>query len=149
MLHLATDASYDAPIASCGFVITRSGGGSEQLVETGQQVLNTDACERGIDWCATRSEYRALITGVRMALPYTDEPIICYSDNQPVIQAIRGKYDSFEPYFEHAFYSFINRFPDWHITDIDRERNEAAHEQARVGLKIGRDLLENNELQQP
>jgi len=149
VLHVATDASYDSPIASCGFVLTRSGGGSEELVETGQRVLNTDACERGIDWCSSRAEYRALITGVRTALPYTDEPIICYQDNEAVTRAVRGEYDSFEPYFGHAFRSFIERFTDWHITDIDRERNEAAHKQARIGLKIARDLLENNELQTP
>jgi len=149
VLHLATDASYDPPICACGYVLTRSGSGSEELVETGSRVLNVDADTRGIEWCSSRAEYRALITGVRAALPFTDEPIICYQDNEAVTRAIRGNHDSFEKYFGHAFFSFIERFDDWHITDIDRERNETAHQQARTGLKVARDLLAMNELEEP
>ena len=149
MLHLATDASYDPPICACGYVLTRSGSGSEELVETGSRVLNVYADTRGIEWCSSRAEYRALITGVRAALPFTDEPIICYQDNEAVTQSIREDRQSFEPYFRHSLMSFLGRFRDWHITDIDRERNETAHQQARVGLRVARDLLATNELEEP
>ena len=147
MLHLATDASYDSPICSCGYVLTRSTGGSEKLVETGSRVLNTEADNRDIDWCSGRAEYRALITGVRAALDYTDEVLLCYSDNDGVVRAIQRGGRLFESYFQHALFSFLPRFADWHITNVDRERNETAHKQARVGLNVARRLLDNNSLQ--
>lgn len=150
MLHLATDASFDEPICSCGWVLTRSAGGSEELVETGSRVLNTDGDRRDIDWCASRAEYRALITGVRAALDYTDEAVLCYTDNEPVKEAIRNEHeDPYESYFRHAFMSFVERFSDWHISSINRDRNEVAHDQARTGLKVGRELLDPSELQAP
>lgn len=140
MLHIHTDASYDSPILSAGYVITRNEGPDETLVEAGYRVMNTDELRNGIDWCSSRAEYRAMITGVRAALDHTDEPVVVYTDNEPVKNAITG-HDPFEEYFSHALLSFLNRFTDWHVTSLDRRFNERAHEQARVGLKLARDLM--------
>lgn len=144
MLHIHTDASYDSPILSCGYVITRNEGADETLVDAGYRVLNTDEVRSDIDWCATRGEYRAMITGVRAALDHADEPAIVYSDNEPVVNAVKG-HDPFETYFSHALLSFLNRFEDWHVASLDRSFNERAHEQARVGLKLARDLMQQFE----
>jgi len=143
VLHIYSDASFDSPILGCGYVITRTRQGTESFVETGSKVINTDAVRDEIDWCSNRGEYRALITAIRAALSYTSESVLLYSDCDAVVEVIRrNDTDSWdiEPYFPHAFYSFANRFRDWHLTNIARERNEIAHEQARIGLKLGRDI---------
>jgi len=142
VLHVAADASYDDPICSCGYVITKSTEGSETLVDNGFRVLNTQQYRPEIPWCCTRGEYRALITGVRAALDHTENAMIVYSDSKPVVNSIREDDDRFNEYFPHAFRSFASRFADWHVSWIDRERNELAHEQARVGLKTARKLLD-------
>jgi len=142
MLHAAADASFDAPILSCGYVLTQSDGGEETFIDAGMRILNTEEVRPEIEWCPSRGEYRAVITAVRAALSYSDQPLLVYTDNVPVRDAILGDNDPFEEYFHHCLCSFLGRFPHWHVLDVDRERNVAAHEQARVGLKLGRRILD-------
>jgi len=141
MIHVYADASYDPPICSCGYILTRSAGADEQFLDTGCRVLNTEADDSRIDWCASRAEYRALITAVRAALDWTSEALMVYTDNESVTEAIQSEETVWEAYFPHAFHSFVERFRDWHVTDVPRERNKLAHEQARIGLKLGRDIM--------
>jgi len=51
---------------------------------------------------------------------------------------------TYEPYFQHALYSFIGRFDDYSLEVIDRSDNQAAHQQARVGLNIGREIKQKS-----
>jgi ribonuclease HI len=130
----------DLPILSVGYVITRTRRGTETFLDAGCRIVNTEETRKHIDWCSARGEYRAVITGVRATLDRTNEPIIVYTDHKEVANAIRDQRQFREPYFRHAVLSFLERFRDWHVTCIDRDDNELAHEQARIGLKVGRDL---------
>jgi ribonuclease HI len=141
-LHVYADASLDEPVLSCGYVITRSRGREKDFVDAGCRILNIEETRADIDYCSSRGEYRALITAVRAALDHAEEPLILYSDCDCVVDNVRGDNDIFETYFPHALFSFVGRFTDWHITNISRERNELAHEQARIGLKLGRDIID-------
>lgn len=141
MIHVYTDASMGNSVLSCGYIITQTERGEESLIDAGYRIMNTDAVRTDIDWCSSRGEYRALITGARAALDYTNDVIMMYSDNDAVVEDVRGRKGRWEGYFRHALFSFLGRFRDWHITNVDRERNELAHEQARIGLKLGRDIM--------
>jgi hypothetical protein len=144
MLYLATDASLDEPICSCGYAISRAP--EDDPVETGIRVLNTEATTRGVRWCATRAEYRALITGVRAVTAYATHPshetVLCIVDSEPLVRAVtHPEKRTFEPYFRHAVYSFLGRFNDWSIRCVDRSRNHTAHERAREGFETTKQLL--------
>ena len=141
MLHCYVDASYDPPVLGCGYIITETSRGDERLVNAGCKILHTEAVLPHVDWCSMRAEYRAVISGVRAALPHATNPLMLYSDNDHIVDAIRTREWFGEPYFDHALFSFLGRFEDWHVTNIDRERNDLAHEQARIGLKLGRDIV--------
>lgn len=150
MLHLATDTSFDPPICACGYVLTKAVGGSKRLVETGSRVFNVERDDRDIDWQATRGEYRALISGVRVALDYEDHAILCHTDSDGVVEAINHPHlDDFEPYFRHALMSFLGRFDHWRVRVIDRNRNVPAHQQARTALQTAREYLDTEAMEAP
>lgn len=133
----------DDPILSVGYVLYRSRAGEREFLDSGCRVLNTDANERRISWDSSRGEYYSAIVAVRAALDYTNEPLLLHLDNEGVVQAIQQKHlDGFEPYFRHALYSFLPRFEDYVVQLVHRDNNQAAHEQARVGLRVGRDIQE-------
>jgi hypothetical protein len=150
MLHLATDVSYEHPVVSCGYVLTKATGGSERLVEMGSRVFNTEHDDRDIEWGSARGEYRALITGVRAALDYDESAILCHVDHESLVTAVRHVCrDDYEPYFRHALMSFLGRFDEWRISAVSRERNEAAHTQARAGLKASQEYLDTDVMEAP
>jgi len=95
---------------------------------------------REIEWSIQRAEYYAAIIATRAALDYGSETFLLHMDCDDVVTDIRKDTWRNEAYFEHCFRSFIHRFDNWHITLVNRDNNQAAHEQARVGLKVGRDL---------
>jgi len=127
-------------ILSVGYIIFRTDHGNRELVETGTRVINTSADDRNIDWCSMRGEYYGAIVAVRAALPYTDNSLTIHVDCDEVGKWIRHGNDPFESYFKHALRSFAHRFDNFSVSIIHREYNEQAHEQARLGLKIGREL---------
>jgi len=143
MIHAYADTSVDDPIASVGFVLLRSERGDEELLETGTRVLNMESAEVPVRSSHT-GEYYAAIVAARAALSYTAEPIIVHLDCQDVAAAMKHRTWDHEPYFPHALFSFLERFEDYYIHQVHRENNKHAHEQARVGLKIGRDMYEEH-----
>lgn len=130
----------DDPILSIGYVLYRSDGVEETLLDTGTRVLNTDEHDRRIEWCSQRGEYYAGIVAARAALDYSNEPFVLHLDAETVVEDIKNNHDRFEPYFRHALFSFLPRFREYYVRNVHRSNNESAHEQARVGLKIGRDI---------
>jgi len=144
MLEVYTDCSYADDILSVGFVVYDTTGVGSELVTTGTRVQNTKYSDRDIDWDANRGEYYALIVGVRSVLDQTHEPLCVYTDSQAVESAIANDGYTYEPYFQHALYSFIERFDDYSLEVIDRSDNQAAHQQARVGLNIGREIKQKS-----
>jgi len=141
MLHVCSDASYNPPILSCGYVIAR-GATPRQLVDTGTRVFNVESTEDTIEWCANRAEYRALIFAVREALPYTDEHITCRLDSDTVVTVIEQRRDTFDSWFEDMLFRYLDRFHEYTFEVVPREHNELAHEQARMGLKMGQQVME-------
>jgi ribonuclease HI len=127
---------------SVGYILYRSRSGEETLLDTGTRVLNTDEDDRRIHWTSGRGEYFGAIVAARAALDYTSEPIIVHLDNTGVVKAIKQRTWNHESYFPHALFSFLERFKDYHVRVVHREQNEKAHEQARVGLRVGREILE-------
>ena len=134
------DASIDLPIVSVGYVLYRSGKGDQDFLTAGTRLLNADEHDRDIEWSIQRAEYYAAIIATRAALDYGSETFLLHMDCDDVVTDIRKDTWRNEAYFEHSFRSFIHRFDNWHITLVNRDNNQAAHEQARVGLKVGRDL---------
>ena len=134
------DASIDLPIVSVGYVLYRSGKGDQDFLTAGTRLLNADQHDREIEWSIQRAEYYAAIIATRAALDYGSETFLLHMDCDDVVTDIRKDTWRNEAYFEHSFRSFIHRFDNWHITLVNRDNNEQAHEQARVGLKVGRDL---------
>jgi hypothetical protein len=146
MLEAYADCSYDNDLGvlAAGYIVYELDQNERTMVETGNRVLNTNADTRPIDWCSNRGEYWATIVTARAVLGYTDQPIMLYTDADSVYEAVVGD-DPYEDYFSHALKSFLHRFNNYYIRSIDRENNEIAHDQARLGLKIGRDILRDNE----
>ncbi len=142
MIHAFADVSMDKPVMSVGYVLYRSRQNEETLLDTGTRVVNTEEDNRDIKWNSHRGEYFGAIVAARAALDYTNEPIIIHLDNSHVVKAIKQRTWGFERYFPHALYSFLGRFEDYHVRIVHREQNEKAHEQARVGLRIGREIAE-------
>lgn len=142
MIHAFADASLDHPIVSVGYVLYRSRGTDEELLDTGTRVLNTESDDRPIRWTSGRGEYWAAIIAARAALDYTSEPIILHLDNAGVVKAIKQRTWNHERYFPHALYSFLARFEDYYVRIVHRDQNEKAHRQANVGLQIGREIME-------
>jgi hypothetical protein len=143
MIEVYADCSYDnaddtADILAVGYFVYRVQGIERDLVTTGTRVFNTEHHEREIDWCSGRGEYYALIVATRAALGYTDEAIRLHTDCQTIIDVLGKDEYVFEPYFQHALFSFLGRFEEYVIEVIEREDNELAHEQARNALEIGR-----------
>jgi len=143
MIHAFADASFDSPILSVGYVCYQSDGTDRELLDMGTRIVNTEATDRRIDWCSTRGEYYGAIVATRAALDYTHEPLLLHLDNQAVVESINNeRRDGFEPYFHHALNSFLKRFNDYYVQEVSRENDEVAHEQARIGLKVGRKVRE-------
>lgn len=140
MIHAYADTSVDTPIVSVGYVLYRSSNGEEELLDTGTRVINADADDRRIDWDSMCGEYYAAIVATRASLAYTNEPFILNLDCTDVVRKIKERTWGKEAYFPHALYSFLGRFDEYHVRRVHRENNEVAHEQARVGLKIGREI---------
>jgi len=136
------DASVDDPIISVGYILYRADGGNEELIETGTRVLNAESHDREIEWDSNRAEYFGAIIATRAALDYTDEPFVLHLDHEEVAKRIKQRTWHMEPYFPHCLFSFLGRFEDYHVRCIHRDNNQRAHEQARLGLKIGRDIQE-------
>jgi len=136
------DTSVDYPIVSVGYILYRSDNGEEELIETGTRVLNADSHHRDVTWDSNRGEYFGAIVCTRAALDYSDEPFILHLDHQTVVSHIKQRTWTLEPYFPHCLFSFLGRFEDYHVRCIHRDNNQRAHEQARVGLKIARDIEE-------
>lgn len=136
------DVSMDHPIVAAGYVIYRTKRSERELIETGTRVVNAEADERRIEWDSMRGEYFGAIIGVRAALEYTHDVIMLNTDCESLVTHINERTWPKEPYFPHALFSFLPRFEDYHVRYVHRSNNEEAHEQARVGLEIGRKIHE-------
>ena len=145
MIVAYSDASIDTQndVLSVGYVLFRSHRGNEEFLDTGCRVINTSQySERDIDWTTPKAECYGAIIATRVALEYGSSALMLNLDSNEVVRQLKKRTWHGEQYFPHAFFSFINRFNDYHISAVHRDSNEAAHEQARTGLKIGRDLQE-------
>lgn len=140
MILAYADASVDTPLVSVGYILYRVDNGTEELLETGTRVLHVNSHDRGIEWCSTRGEYFGAIVATRACLDYTAEPFVLHLDNKAVVRKIKQRTWNGEPYFPHCLFSFLGRFDDYHVRLVHRDNNQRAHEQARLGLKIGRDI---------
>lgn len=142
MIFAYGDVSMDDPILSVGYVVNRVERGQETLLDTGTRVLDMDEHPRDIDWNSTKGEAYAGIIAARGALDYTDDPLVLHLDNEYTVRTLVEDAWPYEAYFPHALYSFLERFENYQIRLIHRINNEAAHEQARIGLKVARDIRE-------
>jgi|AKVG01.1.fsa_nt_gi hypothetical protein len=142
MIHAHGDVSMDddKDLLSVGYVIYRSRYGEGEFLDTGTRIINIAADSRPFDWGSARGEFYAAIVATRAALDYTNEPIILRLDNKSVVEAIKEGHDGFETYFHHALRSFLHRFEDWYVQLVHRRNNQAAHEQANVGLQMAREI---------
>lgn len=140
MILAYADCSKDDPIASVGYVLLRTKNGEETLLDTGTRVWNVREDDRDITWTTGRLEYYGAIVACRAAQDYTSEPIVIHLDNAGIVKAIKNDSWHHEPYFPHCLRSFMHRFDDWAVRIVHRKRNEKAHQQARTGLKIGREI---------
>ena len=136
------DASVKEPIVSVGYVLVDSAYSDQSLLETGTRIINTETCDRVVEWTSHKAEYWAAIIATRAALDYNETTLLLHLDSQQVVEWIREEGWKWEQYFPHTFRSFANRFDDWHISVVHRENNEVAHKQARVGLKVGQEINE-------
>jgi ribonuclease HI len=140
-----SDASIDTKtdILSVGYVLYESECTHETFIDTGCRVINLSQYdERDIEWTTQKAECYGGIIATRAALDYGSSAFILNMDANEVVRQLKQRTWHGESYFPHALFSFINRFDDYHISAVHRDSNEAAHEQARTGLKIGRDLQE-------
>ena len=75
------------------------------------------------------AEYRALIEGLRMALKYQPNRLICHLDSELVVRQLNGQYqvkmDTLKPYFEEI-QSLSAELPDVVFVHIPREDNYRA-----------------------
>jgi len=148
MIHLYSDVSMDDDrnIMSVGYIIFESTGATRQKVDSGAKVIHTDVNERDIEWTTHKGEYFSAIIGVRAAQEYVDdedsEMIVLHLDNRGTVKNIRAREWKWEDYFPHALFSFLERWDDYDVEMVHRDNNHRAHEQAHLGLRIGRDLLD-------
>lgn len=139
MILSYADVSVDRPILAVGYVLYRARRGDRELLDTGTRVVNMEVFERPLEG-THQGEYYANIIAVRRALDWTSDPIIVNCDSPDVVEVMRERDDCWGQYYSHALYSFLERFDDYDIQLVHRENNEVAHEQARIGLKIARDI---------
>jgi hypothetical protein len=139
MILAYADVSVDDPILAVGYVLYRSRRGDRELLGTGTRILNMRTFDHPIEG-PHQGEYYANIVAVRQALDWTTEPIQLHCDNVDVVEAMRAGDNRWGQYYSHALYSFLERFSDYDIRLVHRKNNEVAHEQARIGLKIARDI---------
>jgi len=144
MIIAHADASVDLPIVSVGYVLYESTHGGQTFLDAGTRIVNANTCEKGVYWTSHKAEYWGAIIATRAALDHENQALLLQLDEETIVQRLNNGSWEWEQYFPHTFRSFANRFRSWHVSCIERDDNEAAHEQARVGLKIGRDL--HNEL---
>ncbi len=143
MIVAYSDASIDESndILSVGYVLYESQHTHETFLDTGCRVINLKQYDkREIEWTTPKAECYGGIIATRAALDYGSSAFILNMDADEVVRQLKDRTWHGESYFPHALFSFINRFSEYHITAVHRDSNEAAHEQARTGLKIGRDL---------
>lgn len=131
-LLLYTDVSLKDEWMSLGWIIYEVSDTFERkLVDLGSRAINTERHPR--EWTANLGEFRALISGVRAAMEYSESVILCCTDNGYVAH----RADNREPitddgYFHHALHSFLGRFNDWRVKEINRSDNELAHDMANL-----------------
>ena len=143
MIVAYSDASMDDNVLSVGYVLFHAEYTDEDFLDTGCRVINLNEYEqRNIEWTSQKAECYAAIIAVRQALDYSNDVLLLNIDNDEVVRKLKEDDWHGEPYFTHAFFSFANRFSEYRISAIHRERNSAAHAQARNGLEIGRQLQE-------
>ena len=140
MIVAYCDCSVDLPLVSVGYVLFRSSNGDEEFLDSGVRLLNADQCPRQINWTTMKAEYYAAIIATRAALDYDNSTLLLNCDSKETVRKIKQDEWNKEAYFPHTLFSFLNRYNDWHLSNVDRSNNEAAHQQARNGLRIGRDL---------
>lgn len=147
MIHAYSDVSMDADmdLMSVGYILFESSRGTRTKIDSGAKVIHTDEDDRDIEWNTAKGEFFSAIIAVRAAQEQVDnessEMIIVHLDNRKVANDIRKERWVWEPYFRHTLNSFIERFGDYDVEYVDRENNYRAHEQAQLGLRVGRDLL--------
>lgn len=148
MIHLYSDVSMDDEknIMSVGYVIFESGSGLREKIDSGAKVIHTDEGDRcDIEWTTHKGEYFSAIIGVRAVQEHvedeSEEMVVLHLDNRGTVKNIRSRQWKWESYFPHALFSFLERFDDYDVEMVHRDNNYRAHEQAHLGLRIGRDLL--------
>jgi len=134
------DASVDHPIVSVGYVLYKSTHGEQRFLDAGTRIINADQCEKDVEWTSHKAEYWAGIIATRASLDYENHALLLHLDENGIVERMNNDEWDWEDYFPHTFRSFANRFRAWRVSPVKRSDNEAAHEQARIGLKIGRDI---------
>jgi len=142
MILAYADASVDDPLYAVGYVLYRTDGPQDELLDTGCRVWNATVDSREIDWCIQTAEYYAGIIATRAALEYTHHPIVLCLDNREVVESMKQQDGRWDEYFSHALLSFLPRFDDYTIRVVHRTHNETAHRQASTGLQIAREIHE-------
>jgi len=131
-LVVYSDVSMKDEWMALGYVIYEVSDTFErELVELGGRAINHEKLDR--KYGSNRGEYRALISGVRAATEHSTDSILCCVDNHVVVDNIeREDTLSEDGYFHHALHSFLGRFEDYRVTEVDRDDNSIADQQASV-----------------
>jgi ribonuclease HI len=75
------------------------------------------------------AQYRALMEGCRLALGYSPQLAIFFTNNQDLANHVNGVFETRQPHLRYlieATKSLLNQFPQWRVNFID----QAAHSRA-------------------
>jgi len=148
MIHAYSDVSMDNErnILSVGYVLFESSGAVREKIDSGTKVIHTENGDRDIEWTTHKGEYFSAIIAARAVQEQVKDEssvvVVFHLDNRGTVENIRSGDWQWETYFPHAFHSFVERFVDYDVEMVHRDNNYRAHEQAHLGLRIGRDLLQ-------
>jgi hypothetical protein len=95
---------------------------------------------------AEEAEANALLDGCRLAMNWTNQPIIFESDCLTLVNSIHRKNDCQSELrsFVSDFLHYISNFPGWNCMFVKRDRNAAAHACADYVRRLGSGTLWNN-----
>jgi ribonuclease HI len=83
------------------------------------------------------AEYKALIEAIKLAIEYSPERVIIFTDSQLMANQINGLYRVRKPHLEKLHReaeSLLRKLPEWTIRFVDREANYKAHRLAQRAL---------------
>jgi phosphoribosylglycinamide formyltransferase-1 len=121
--------------AASGFILTDSNGTQLQAKAffIGRNTNNV-------------AEYTGVVKALEAAIKIGAQRVIVFSDSQLLVRQINGEYkvksEQIRPLFQQVL-EMLDRFEDWKVQYVCRERNKEADKLVNQALNLGRDVVQS------